>query len=44
MPAEATRDQVSLINAVKALKLDPLQIVSVHGNPIPWTDFTKIIK
>lgn len=42
LPAMPTRDQTSLLNAVKVLKLDPAQIVSVHGKPIPWTDFTKI--
>ena len=43
LPAMPTRDQTSLFNAVKLLKLDPLQIVPVHGKPIPWTDFTKIM-
>ena len=43
LPAVATADQKSLFNSVRALKLDPVQIVPVHGNPIPWTDFTKIV-
>ena len=44
MPMTATRDQMSLFNAVKTLKLDPMTIVPVHGEPIPWTDFATIIK
>jgi glyoxylase-like metal-dependent hydrolase (beta-lactamase superfamily II) len=44
LPATATRDQTSLFNAVKALKLDPETIVPVHGNPLPWADFARIIK
>jgi hypothetical protein len=43
LPATATQDQKSLFNAVRLLKLDPLQIVPVHGNPIPWSDFAKIV-
>ena len=43
LPAMPTRDQTSLFNAVKLLKLDPLQVVPVHGKPIPWADFTKIM-
>ncbi len=44
LPSTATRDQTSLFNAVKALKLDPVTIVPVHGNPLPWADFARIVK
>jgi len=44
LPSTATRDQTSLFNAVKALKLDPVTIVPVHGNPLPWADFARTIK
>jgi glyoxylase-like metal-dependent hydrolase (beta-lactamase superfamily II) len=44
LPATATRDQVSLFNAARMLKLDPVQIVPVHGNPIPWADFARTVR
>ncbi|MBI4471920.1 MAG: MBL fold metallo-hydrolase [Acidobacteria bacterium] len=37
-----TRDQISLLNAVKKLKLDPARIVPAHGKPIPWSDFAGL--
>jgi glyoxylase-like metal-dependent hydrolase (beta-lactamase superfamily II) len=44
LPATPTRDQTSLLNAVRTLKLDPTTIVPVHGSPIPWADFAKVAK
>ena len=44
LPSTATRDQTSLFNAVKTLKLDPVTIVPVHGHPLPWADFARIVK
>lgn len=43
LPATPTRDQTSLFNAVRTLKLDPAHIIPVHGSPIPWADFAKIM-
>jgi hypothetical protein len=40
-PSAASR---SLFNQVQALKLDVQQIVPIHGNPIPWSDFMKAIR
>ena len=42
LPAKLSADQQSFMNAVRLLKLDPSQIVPVHGKPIPWADFAKI--
>jgi glyoxylase-like metal-dependent hydrolase (beta-lactamase superfamily II) len=39
--ARATADHRSLYNAVQRLKLNVSQIVSVHGAPMPWSDFAK---
>jgi len=36
--AAPTSDQRSFFNAVKKLGLEPLQIVPVHGRPVPWAD------
>lgn len=38
-----SRDQKSFYNEVQALKLDVSQIVPVHGKPIPWGDFSKLV-
>jgi glyoxylase-like metal-dependent hydrolase (beta-lactamase superfamily II) len=38
-----TRDQNSLFNAAKVLRLDPATIVPIHGDPVPWADFVKMI-
>jgi glyoxylase-like metal-dependent hydrolase (beta-lactamase superfamily II) len=43
LPSMPTSDQKNLYKAVKALKLDPVTIVPVHGNPIPWADFAKLV-
>ena len=37
-PAAPTSDQRSFFNAVRKLGLEPLQIVPVHGRPLPWAD------
>jgi Metallo-beta-lactamase superfamily len=42
LPTTLSRDQESFVNAVRILKLDPAQIVPVHGKPIAWSDFAKI--
>jgi glyoxylase-like metal-dependent hydrolase (beta-lactamase superfamily II) len=36
--AAPTSDQRSFFNAVKKLGLEPVQIVPVHGRPVPWAD------
>jgi hypothetical protein len=36
--AAPTNDRRSFVNAVRRLGLDPLQIVPVHGRPVPWAD------
>ena len=43
LPAVATRDQKSFYTEVQMLKLDPVTIVPIHGNPIPWSEFLKVI-
>jgi hypothetical protein len=42
LPATLSRDQRSFFNAVRKLKLDVGQLVPVHGNPIPWSSFSKV--
>ncbi len=44
LPSTASRDQTSFFNAVRTLKLDPLTIVPVHGDPLPWADFARIVR
>jgi hypothetical protein len=41
LPTALSRDQRSFYNAVQRLKLDVGQIVPVHGNPVPWSEFAK---
>jgi hypothetical protein len=43
LPATLSRDQQSFLSAVRMLKLDPARIVPVHGKPIPFADFAKIV-
>jgi hypothetical protein len=43
LPSMPTNDQKNFYKAAKTLKLDPLTIVPVHGKPIPWADFAKVI-
>jgi glyoxylase-like metal-dependent hydrolase (beta-lactamase superfamily II) len=40
-PPAPTRDQTSFYNVVTRLGLNVAQIVPVHGNPMPWTEFAK---
>jgi glyoxylase-like metal-dependent hydrolase (beta-lactamase superfamily II) len=42
LPTTLSRDQQSFQAAVRKLKLDPGQLVPVHGNPIPWANFSRI--
>jgi glyoxylase-like metal-dependent hydrolase (beta-lactamase superfamily II) len=42
LPARLTQDQQSFYRAVRTLKLDPGQMVPVHGNPIPWANFAAL--
>ncbi len=41
--SKASADQVNFFKAVQTLKLDPLTIVPVHGSPIAWSEFAKIV-
>ena len=42
LPARLTTDQQSFYRAVRTLKLDPGQMVPVHGNPVPWSTFATV--
>ncbi|MGQ0733342.1 MAG: MBL fold metallo-hydrolase [Acidobacteriota bacterium] len=42
--APPTRDQTTLFNVVRRLGLDVERIVSVHGDPQPWTEFAGRFK
>jgi glyoxylase-like metal-dependent hydrolase (beta-lactamase superfamily II) len=42
LPAMPTRDMTTLYRQVQALKLDVQQIVPIHGQPMPWSDFAKM--
>jgi glyoxylase-like metal-dependent hydrolase (beta-lactamase superfamily II) len=39
----ATEANKSLYNQVQTLKLDVSTIVPIHGRPVPWTDFLKVM-
>jgi metallo-beta-lactamase superfamily protein len=39
LPARLSADQQNFYKAVRTLRLDPGQMVPVHGNPIPWATF-----
>jgi glyoxylase-like metal-dependent hydrolase (beta-lactamase superfamily II) len=41
LPATPTRDQQTLYNEVRRLKLDVERIVPMHGKPIAWNDFAR---
>ncbi len=43
LPATASRDQASFYTAVKRLGLDVAQIVPVHGSPVAWGEFDKVV-
>ena len=42
-PATPTAANRSLYNEVQTLKLDVSRIVPIHGRPVPWTDFIKVV-
>jgi glyoxylase-like metal-dependent hydrolase (beta-lactamase superfamily II) len=42
-PTQATEANRSLYHQVQTLKLDVATIVPIHGEPVPWTDFLKIV-
>ena len=42
-PATPTAANRSLYNQVQTLKLDVSTIVPIHGRPVPWTDFLKVV-
>jgi hypothetical protein len=39
-PSQASR---SFYDEVRTLKLDVARIVPIHGMPVPWADFAKIM-
>lgn len=41
-PPAPSAAQRTLYNQVRTLKLDVSQIVPVHGNPVPWTEFLRV--
>ena len=43
LPAAPTADMRSFYNETRMLKLDVSRIVPIHGKPIPWSDFMKVI-
>jgi glyoxylase-like metal-dependent hydrolase (beta-lactamase superfamily II) len=42
-PSAPTRANTSLYNQVRTLKLDVARIVPIHGSPVPWADFAKLM-
>ena len=42
LPARLTTDQQSFYRAVRTLKLDPAQMVPIHGKPIPWATSRRL--
>jgi hypothetical protein len=42
-PAAPTPAHRSLYNEVQVLKLDVSRIVPIHGQPVPWADFLKVV-
>ena len=42
-PTQATEASRSLYREVQTLKLDVATIVPIHGQPVPWNDFLKIV-
>jgi glyoxylase-like metal-dependent hydrolase (beta-lactamase superfamily II) len=42
-PAAPTPANTSLSNVVRRLKLDIAHIVPIHGQPVPWSAFAKVI-
>jgi hypothetical protein len=44
LPARPSRDQMSLHTAVTRLGLDVDRIVPVHGTPVSWADFDRLVR
>ena len=44
LPATPTADMRNFFNETRMLKLDVSRIVPIHGKPIPWSDFMKVIE
>ena len=43
LPATPTDSNMRLYNQTRALDLDVSTIVPIHGQPVPWTDFLKVV-
>ena len=43
LPTAPTAANRSLYNEVRQLKLDVSTIVPIHGKPVPWSDFLKVM-
>ena len=43
LPTAPTQDMMSLYRETQMLKLDVSHLVPIHGKPIPWTDFLKVV-
>ena len=43
LPTEPTVMNRALMSQVQRLKLDPAQIVPIHGRPIAWGEFAKLV-
>ena len=43
-PAAASPANRSFYNQVQRLKLDVSTIVPIHGKPVPWADFLKVVR
>jgi len=42
-PATPTPANRSFFNEVRTLKLDVSRIVPIHGMPVPWADFVRVM-
>ena len=43
LPSAPTPSNRALYNEVRQLKLDVSRIVPIHGKPVPWSDFLKVM-
>ncbi len=43
LPASPTADQRTLYEVVRRLGLDVAQIVPIHGTPLAWSDFARLV-
>jgi hypothetical protein len=43
LPATPTASHRTFYNQVRKLNLDVAQIVPIHGKPIPWAAFSKMM-